>query len=82
MSVGWGQSIEIPHKMMKQDATLNIPIFIYNVSNLESIQITIEYDDSIVLAEDIIANPVGILDDSYYTFTTNISEPGIIYFVI
>ena len=73
-----GQSIEIPHKMMKQDATLNIPIFIYDVSNLESIQLKIEYDETIVNALEIIENPVGILDDGY-TFTTNISESGIIH---
>ena len=76
-----GQSIEIPHKMMKQETALNIPIFIYNVSNLESIQLKIEYDETIVKALGIIENPVGILDGGY-TFTTNISEPGIIYLVI
>ena len=36
-----GQSIEIPHKMMNQNTTLNSPIFIYDVSNLESIQLKI-----------------------------------------
>ena len=76
-----GQSIGIPHKMMNQNTTLNIPIFIYDVSNLESIQLTIEYDEGIVLAEDIIENPVGILDGGY-TFTTNFSEPGIIQLAI
>ena len=72
------QSIEIPHKMMEQDATVNIPIFIYDVSNLESIQITIEYDENIILAEEIIENPVGILDGGY-TFTSNLTTPGIIH---
>ena len=73
-----GQSIEIPHKMMNQSTTLNIPIFIYDVSELESIQLIIEYDESIILAEEIIENPVGILDGGY-TFTTNLTEPGIIH---
>ena len=66
-----GQSIEIPHKMMKKDVTLNVPIFIYDVSNLESIQLKIEYNETIVNALEIIKNPVGILDDGYI-FTTNI----------
>ena len=57
-----GQSIGIPHKMMNQNTTLNIPIFIYDVSNLESIQLKIEYDESILLAVDIIEDPVGILN--------------------
>jgi len=73
-----GQSIEIPHKMMKKDVTLNVPIFIYDVSNLESIQLKIEYNETIVNALEIIKNPVGILDDGYI-FTTNISESGIIH---
>jgi len=76
-----GQSIEIPHKMIKQDTTaitVNVPIFIYDVSNLETIQLKIEYDETIVNALEIIENPVGILDDGY-TFTTNISESGIIH---
>ncbi len=76
-----GQSIEIPHKMINQNTTLNIPIFIYNVSELESIQLTIEYDESIILAEEIIENPVGILDGGY-TFTTNLTELGIINLAI
>ena len=67
-----GQSIEIPHKMMKQDTTLNIPIFIYDVSNLESIQLKIEYDETIVNALEIIGNPVGILDDDYTFCSINI----------
>ena len=74
----FGQSIEIPHKLMKQDTTLNIPIFIYDVSNLQSIQLKIEYDENIVNALEIIKNPVGILDDGY-TFTTNILDLGIIH---
>ena len=69
------QSIEIPNNMMNIQNTINIPIFIYNVSELESIQLKIEYDKSIVLAEDIIENPVGILDGGY-TFTINITEIG------
>ena len=78
----FGQSIEIPHNMMSmQDTTINIPIFIYDVDSLESIQLTIEYDDSIVLAENIIENPLGILDGGY-TFTINLTDPGIIYLVI
>ena len=71
------QSIEIPHKMMNIDDSHNIPIFIYEVTNLESIQLKIEYDENVVLAEDIIKNPVGILDGGY-TFTTNITEQGVI----
>jgi len=73
----FGQSIEIPHEMIEQDATLHVPIFIYDVDNLESIQLTIEYDDNIILAEKIIENPVGILDGGY-AFTTNLTESGII----
>ena len=69
------QSIEIPHKMMNQNTTLNIPIFIYNVSELESIQLIIEYDETIVNALEIIENPVGILDGGY-NFTPNITGPG------
>ena len=57
MSVGWGQSIEIPQVCITEDSSTNVPIFIYDVSNLESIQIKIEYDESIILAEDIIENP-------------------------
>jgi len=73
------QSIEIPHRMMSmQDTTINIPIFIYEVDNLESIDLTIEYDASIILAKGIIENPVGILDGGY-TFTLNLTEPGIIH---
>lgn len=76
------QSIEIPHKMMSmQDTTINIPIYIYNVINLESITLKIEYDASIVLAEDIIEDPVGILDGGY-TFVPNITEQGIINIAI
>ena len=73
----FGQSIEIPHKMMNQDTAITIPIFIYEVNNLESIQLEIEYDESIILAENIIENPLGILDNGY-AFTTNITESGII----
>ncbi|RMZ50009.1 T9SS C-terminal target domain-containing protein [Candidatus Marinimicrobia bacterium PRS2] len=75
------QSIEIPNNMMNIQNTHNIPIFIYNVSELESIQLKIEYDESIVVAEDIIENPVGILDAGY-TFTPNLTEPGIINLAI
>ena len=76
------QSIEIPHKMMSmQDITINIPIFIYEVDSLESIQLTIEYDNSIVLADNIIENPMGILD-SGYIFITNLTDPGFIYLAI
>ena len=77
------QSIEIPHKMMSmQDTTINIPIFIYNVSNLEDIDIKIEYDESIILANNIIENPVGTLVDGDYTFVTSVSDPGFIYLAI
>ena len=76
-----GQSIGIPHKMMNQNTTLNIPIFIYDVSNLESIQLTIEYDTTIVFTDEIIEDPVGILDGGY-TFTPNLTEPGIIQLAI
>ena len=72
------QSIAIPHKMMSmQDTTINIPIYIYNVINLQSITLIIEYDETIVNALEIIENPVGILDGDYYV-TPNITEPGII----
>ena len=81
LTTGWGQSIELPQKFMIKDEIKNIPIYIYNVTNLESIQLTIEYDESIVLAEDIIENPVGILDGAY-TFTTNLTESGIIQLAI
>ena len=73
-----GQSIGIPHKMMNQNTTLNIPIFIYDVLNLESIQLKIEYDTTIVFTDEIIEDPVGILNGGY-TFTTNLTEPGIIH---
>ena len=76
-----GQSIRIPHKMIEQDATINIPISIQYVDNLESIQLTIEYDDSIILAENIIENPLGILDGGY-TFITNDTELGRISLII
>ena len=76
-----GQSIELPQKFMNKDEIKNIPIFIYNVTNLESIQLKIEYDENVVLAEDIIKNPVGILDGGY-TFTTNITEQGVIELAI
>ena len=76
-----GQSIELPQKFMNKDEIKNIPIFIYNVTNLESIQLKIEYDENVVLAEDIIENPVGILDGGY-TFTTNITEQGVIELAI
>jgi len=76
-----GQSIELPQKFMNKDEIKNIPIFIYNVTNLESIHLKIEYDENVVLAEDIIKNPVGILDGGY-TFTTNLTEPGIIELAI
>ena len=52
-----------------------------DVSNLESIQLKIAYDESIILAEEIIENPVGILDGGY-TFTPNLTEPGIIQLAI
>ncbi len=78
----FGQSIVIPHKMMSmQDTTINIPIYIYNVINLESISLTIEYDESIILANNIIVNPVGILDGGY-TFFTNITKPDTIVIVM
>ena len=76
-----GQSIGIPHKMMNQNTTLNIPIFIYDVSNLESIQLTIEYDETIVNALEIIENPVEILDGGY-SFQPNLTAPGIIHLLI
>ena len=77
----FGQSIELPQKFMNKDEIKNIPIYIYNVTNLQSITLKIEYDESIVLAEEIIENPTGILDGGY-TFTTNFSEPGIIQLAI
>ena len=76
-SILLGQSIELPQQFMNKDEIKNIPIFIYNVTSLESIQLKIEYDGSIIVAEEIIENPVGILDGGY-TFTTNITDPGII----
>jgi len=76
-----GQSIELPQKFMNKDEIKNIPIFIYNVTSLESIQLKIEYDANVVSAEYIIENPVGILDGGY-TFTTNLTEPGIIILAI
>ena len=81
MSVGWGQSIEIPQVCITENSSTTVPIFIYDVSNLESIVLKIEYDESIVLAEDIINNPVGILDGGY-TFTTNITAQGVIELAI
>ena len=42
-------------------------------------ELTIKYDESIILAENIIENPVGILDDDYTFCSINISVPGIIY---
>jgi len=75
------QSIEIPGKFINEDGLINIPIFIYEVEGLESIQLTIEYDDSIVLADNIIENPMGILD-SGYIFITNLTDPGFIYLAI
>ena len=77
-----GQSIEIPHKMMEQGTTLNIPIFIYDVSNLQSINLKMQYDETIINALEIIENPVGILGDDYTFCLINISEPGIIYLEI
>ena len=76
-----GQSIELPQKFMNKDEIKNIPIYIYNVTNLQSITLKIVYDENVVLAEDIIENPVGILDGGY-TFTTNITEQGVIELVI
>ena len=79
-----GQSIELPQKFMNKDEIKNIPIYIYNVTNLQSIQLIIEYDETIVLAEDeedIIEDPVGILNGDY-TFNTTIPEPGIINIAI
>ena len=73
------QSIELPQKFMNKDEIKNIPIFIYNVTNLESIQLKIEYDKTIVNALEIIENPVGILDDDYTFCSINILEPGIIH---
>jgi len=81
LTPGWGQSIEIPQVCITEDSTTTVPIFIYDVLDLESIQLTIEYDESIVLAEEFIENPLGILDGGY-TFTTNLTEPGIIYIAI
>ena len=49
-----GQSIEIPHKMMEQGTTLNIPIFIYDISNLQSIHLKMKYDETIINALEII----------------------------
>ena len=76
-----GQSIELPQKFMNKDEIKNIPIYIYNVTNLQSITLKIEYDENVVLAEEIIENPVGILDGGY-TFTTNITGQGIINIAI
>ena len=76
-----GQSIELPQKFMNIDEIKNIPIFIYNVTSLESIQLKIEYDENVVSAEYIIENPVGILDGGY-TFTTKNTEQGVIELAI
>jgi len=76
-----GQSIELPQKFMNKDEIKNIPIYIYNVTNLQSITLKIVYDENVVLVEDIIENPVGILDGGY-TFTTNITEQGVIELAI
>jgi len=81
LTPGWGQSIEIPQVCITEDSTTTVPIFIYDVLDLESIQLTIEYDESIILTEEIIENPVGILNAGY-TFTSNLTEPGIIQLAI
>ena len=65
ISILLSQSIEIPNELMTKNEGINIPIFIYDVIDLESVQITLEYDESIVMAEDIVNDPFGLVGNGY-----------------
>ena len=59
-----GQSIEIPHKMMNKNDAINVPIFIYDVSNLESFMDTVSQEVEMWDTVDILINNAGITRDN------------------
>ena len=65
------QSVEIPNKMMNKSSLYRVPIFVYDVINLNSLAIEIKFDNNIVTVNDVIYNPVGILNSEDYNFDDN-----------
>ena len=59
------QSIEIPQRLIVKNETLNIPIFIYDVFELNAVTIKIAFDSNVIQYEDIIIDPLGLLGNSF-----------------
>ena len=79
-SIIFGQNFEMPIKFVKINQSFNIPIQIYNVTNLQSLTLEIEFDENVIQAEDIIEDPTALLGSGYYYFTSIQNER--IYIVI
>jgi hypothetical protein len=81
----FGYSIELPHIYVNKNQTVDIPIFIYNVTGLESIDLEIEYDETVIIAQQIISDDGdsewNVLGNGY-TYTSNVSNLGIIEITI
>lgn len=74
----FAQSVEIPDILINQNEIRNIPIFIYDASNLEGITLEISYDNNVFIATTIITDPFGLLGNDY-TYLDNITTPGKIH---
>ena len=73
----FSQSLEIPDQFINKDGTRNLPIYIYDVIDLEGIEFTLEYDDEILIAEDVFINTTDFFEDDY-DLISNIDMPGTI----
>ena len=80
-TIFFGQSIEIPDKLMHRNEIRNVPIFIYDVIDLEGLTMILTYDKNIILVEDLITDPFDLLG-SGYSFISNIDTPGSILITI
>ena len=69
-----GQSVELPQVFINKNEIKNIPIFIYNVNNLNAISIMIEYDETVLEFRGFnhSQNNLG----NSYSYTQNEAFPG------
>ena len=72
------QSVKISNGLIVRNSSDYINIFIYNVTDLESMQIKFEYDESIIIADEIVTDIYDNLLSSDYQYITNVSDPGIV----
>ena len=71
----FGQSIELKHEYVEKDGNINFPIFIYDVNDLQSLDIHLDYDHNVIQFSELIIDPIGLLSNSY-SLITNFPSSG------